>query len=135
MQGEQFLEITGQVTMQRVLESEPGGAMVMETTVTDAGTAYGTAANLVTTFTGTVRPDGTILGDGNGVLTTADGAMATFKAGGVGTISEDGGVSWAGAGYFYSSDEALARLNRVAAVFEYALDAQGNTSGTFWEWK
>jgi hypothetical protein len=27
------------------------------------------------------------------------------------------------------------RLNKIAAVFEYELDAEGNTHCEYWEWK
>jgi hypothetical protein len=30
---------------------------------------------------------------------------------------------------------AWARLNSVAAIYEYEVDAQGNTKGEVWEWK
>jgi hypothetical protein len=29
----------------------------------------------------------------------------------------------------------MIRLNNVAALFEYEVDAQGNTHSEYWEWK
>ena len=54
---------------------------------------------------------------------------------GVGTFKKDGGVSYRGAVYYSSSSQAWLRLNKVAAVFEYEVDAQGNTKSEIWEWK
>jgi len=29
----------------------------------------------------------------------------------------------------------LSRLNKVAVIFEYHVDAEGNTRSDYWEWK
>jgi len=37
--------------------------------------------------------------------------------------------------YFQTSAPAWSRLNSVAAIFEYEVDAQGNSRAQLWEWK
>lgn len=132
--GDRIAEFSGQISSQRVLPSD-GSSPIMETTVQDAGTVLGVAAQQIITYTSTVRADGSIAGEGQGVLTTAEGDMAAVTAAGVGTLGQGGAVEWVGSLYYFSSAEKLARLNGVVSVFEYAIDGQGNTKGEFWEWK
>jgi hypothetical protein len=44
-------------------------------------------------------------------------------------------VSYRGAVYYQTATPKWSRLNGVAAVFEYEVDAQGNTRAEIWEWK
>lgn len=61
--------------------------------------------------------------------------MATWIGQGMGTIKDDGGVAFRGAVYYTTSSEAWRRLNRVAAIYEFDVDAEGNTKAELWEWK
>ena len=61
--------------------------------------------------------------------------MATWTGGGVGILQAGGGVRFRGAIYLYSNSEQWKRLNTVASVFEYDVDAAGNYTGGLWEWK
>ena len=81
------------------------------------------------------RPDGSLYGEGQGVLLLQNGENMTLKGAGAGTIKAGGAVSYRGAVYFSTSSPKLARLNTVAAVFEFEVDASGNTHSKFWEWK
>ena len=60
--------------------------------------------------------------------------MATWKGGGVGKFT-GGGVSYRGAIYYSTASQKLARLNGIATVFEFEVDADGNTQSKIWEWK
>jgi hypothetical protein len=82
-----------------------------------------------------VRPDGTLYGEGQGVMVTKDGEMATWTANGVGTTNNDGTARFSGAVYYQTYPRQWSRLNNVTVVFEYEVDADGNTSSDFWEWK
>jgi hypothetical protein len=46
----------------------------------------------------------------------------------------DGGVTWRGAIYYQSQSPAFARLNGIACVYEYHVDASGKTEATQSEW-
>ena len=37
--------------------------------------------------------------------------------------------------YFETTAEKYLRLNTVAGVYEYEVDAEGNYTSTVWEWK
>ena len=53
----------------------------------------------------------------------------------LGLIGKDGSVRYRGAIPYQTALPKWARLNSVAAVFEYDVDAQGNTKAQISEWK
>jgi len=134
MLGERLGEDTGKVTSQRVLPAV-NGAPRMETSFQATGTLMGIAATDTATYVATLRPDGTLYGEGQGVLMGQSGESATWVGQGVGRFQKDGSISYRGACYYQSASPTWSRLNSIAAVFEYEVDAQGNTKGQLWEWK
>jgi len=134
MLGEKIGSESGKVTTQRVLPN-PGGGPKMETSFQSAGTILGAQATDIGTYWSVVRPDGTLYGEGQGVIMGKGGEMATWVGQGVGTIKKDGGVSYRGAIYYQTATPAWSRLNTVAGVFEFEVDGQGNSKSENWEWK
>lgn len=134
MLGDKIREATGKVTSQKVLPN-PGGGPKMETTVEVGGTLLGIEVRETVTYWSAVRPDGTLYGEGQGIVMGKGGEMATFLGQGVGTLKEDGALSYRGAVYYQTSSRDWARLNSVAGIFEYEVDAGGNTRAQIWEWK
>ena len=134
MLGEKIGGAEGKVTSQRVLPN-PGGGPKMETSFQSKGTLLGTNITETGTYWAIVRPDGTLYGEGQGVVMAKEGKMATWIGQGVGTMKKDGTVSYRGAVYYQSSSQKWSRLNKVAAIFEYEVDQQGNSRSELWEWK
>ncbi|MEK7405597.1 MAG: hypothetical protein AAB225_10865 [Acidobacteriota bacterium] len=134
MLGEKIGDSTGKVTSQRVLPT-PNGSPKMETSFQATGKLLGVDQTETATYWSALRPDGTVYGEGHGVVMGKDGELATWIGQGVGTIKKDGAVSYRGAVYYQSSTPKWARLNSVAAIFEYAVDAGGNSRSDLWEWK
>lgn len=134
MLGERIGEDTGKVTSQRVLPAV-NGAVRMETSFQAAGSTYGVAATDRGTYIATMRPDGTLYGEGQGVLMGNGGEAATWIGQGIGTFKKDGTISYRGACYYQSASPSWARLNTIVGVFEFEVDAQGNTKGQLTEWK
>ncbi len=134
MQGDKLGGESGKVTSQRVLASAGGGPK-METSFRASGTLLGVNETSTATYSSVMRPDGTVYGEGQGIVMGEDSHMATWIGQGVGTIKKDGAVSYRGAVYYQSSSPKWSRLNNVAAIFEYEVDAQGNTQSQLWEWK
>lgn len=134
MQGEKIGEASGKVTSRRVL-ANPGGGPKMETSFEASGRLLGVEGTETGTYWSVVRPDGSLFGEGQGIMMGKGGELATWVGSGVGTIRKDGGVSYRGAIYYQSSSAAWLRLNTVAAIFEYEVDAQGNSRSQLWEWK
>ena len=134
MLGEKICEETGQITSQRVLPN-PGGSPKMETSFQVSMTLLGVKATETATYWSVMRPDGTLYGEGQGITMGKDGELATWMGQGVGTMRKDGSASYRGALYYQSSSARWSRLNGIAAIFEYEVDAQGKTRAQLWEWK
>ena len=134
MLGEKIGEETGKVTVQRVLPN-PGGGPKMEISFQATGSLLGVATSDTGTYVAVMRPDGTLFGDGQGIIMGKGGEAGAWCGQGIGTLKKDGSVSYRGAIYFQSASPAWARLNKAAVVYEYEVDAQGNTRAQDWEWK
>ncbi len=134
MQGEKIGESSGKVTSQRVLPN-PGGGPKMEISFQASGKLLGVDESETGTYCSVVRSDGTLFGEGQGVIMGKEGELATWVGQGVGTIGKGGAVSYRGAVYYQTSWPRWSRLNSVAAIFEYEVDAQGNSRSQLWEWK
>jgi hypothetical protein len=133
MLGEMIGESRGKRTGRRVLSVDNG--FKVEVAFESNGKLLGIAAMEIGTYWSESRPDGTLYGEGHGVIIGADGNNATWKGQGVGRFVEGGAVSYRGAVYYSTASPKLARLNTVAAVFEFDVDAEGNTHSKLWEWK
>jgi len=133
MLGEQILELTGKRTGRRVLSTD--GGFKVEVSFEDNGKLLGQPANNMGTCWSGTRPDGTLYGEGQGVVIMQDGEMATWKGQGVGKLQPGGAVSYRGAVYYSTASAKLARLNSVAVVFEFEVGADGNIRTKGWEWK
>ena len=134
MLGELLYEEAGQITGIEVLPPEDGG-VVLKVSLQAAGRIQGVEHTSLWTYTSTTRADGSIFGQGRGVLTTADGDVvhilgrASDQSGGPGSP-----VNYRGAFHFQTRSEKFSRLNGMAAVFEYDVDADGKAAGKVWEW-
>jgi len=132
MLGELIYQGSGKRIVRRVLPTEPPK---VEVTFEGGGKLLGTDGMEIGTYTSTIRADGTIYGEGQGVFMTAQGDSVTWKGAGVGTFKERGAVSYRGAVYYYTASSKMSRLNKVAGVFEFESDENGNVQSTIWEWK
>ena len=134
MLGDVLYEETGNVQGIRVLPSEEG-AVVLEVSLQAAGRIQGVEHTSLWTYTSTTRAAGSIFGQGLGVLTTADGDVLHL----VGRASDQSGgpgspTHYRGAMHFQTSSDKFSRLNGVAGVFEYDVEADGSSTGKIWEW-
>jgi len=134
MLGDKLGEENGKVTVRRVLPGT-GAIPMVETSFQAEGSILGVAHRTLGTYSSMMRPDGSLLGSGQGIVMNAEGGGASWVGQGVGAIRKDGSVSYRGAIFYQTTAPQWARLNNVAAVFEYEIDPQGNTKAGLWEWK
>ena len=99
------------------------------------GRLLGIEVTNIATFSGVMRPDGTLFVEGQGVVMANDGGTASLIGQGSGRFTASGGVSYRGAIYGESATGSLARLNSMIIPFEAEADADQNISWRFWEWK
>jgi hypothetical protein len=133
MLGDQIGEETGRVLVRRVLPAD--GRPKVEVSVQTTGKLLGIDTRSMVTYTATVRSEGSVYGEGQGIVMGKNGETATLKGAGAGRLLGGGAVSYRGALYFESESEKWKRLNTIAVVFEYEADADGNTSSKAWEWR
>lgn len=132
MLGELYGETTGKRILRRVISSSP---LRVEVTFEDSGKMLGVTANGFGTYASEVRADGSLYGEGQGAIITQEGEAITWVGSGAGSLKPDGGVSYRGILYYRTESKKLAKLNEAPGVFEYDVDAQGNTHSKVWEWK
>jgi hypothetical protein len=132
MIGEQISETKGKRLVRRVLSVNPPSA---EVSFEDSGTLLGIAATGIGTYTSSIRADGSLFGQGQGISTTQDGEAVTWTGTGVGKFGAGGAVSYRGMLFFQTTSQKLARLNNACGAFEHDVDASGNTVSKIWEWK
>jgi hypothetical protein len=87
------------------------------------------------TYSSKPRADGTLCGEGHGVLVTQDGDTVTWKGIATGMFTGGGAVAYRGSLSYNTASKKLAKLNSIAGVFEFEVDAEGNTHSKIWEWK
>jgi hypothetical protein len=134
MLGDKIGEETGKVTVRRVLPGAGAGPM-MESSFQAEGSILGVAHRTTGTYSSVMRPDGNLFGNGQGIVMNAEGGATSWLGQGVGKLGKDGSVSYRGAIFYQTTSPQWARLNGVAAVFEFEVDPQGNTKAGIWEWK
>lgn len=132
MLGELLGETTGKRIVRRVLSTEPP---TVEVTFEDNGTMLGVPAGGFGTYTSVVRADGSMYGEGQGLMVTQDGEPINWKGSGQGKFGPGGAVSYRGILYYRTPSQKLAQLNAAPGVFEFEVDAAGNTSTKIWAWQ
>jgi hypothetical protein len=134
--GELIIEDRGKITGQRVIDVE---GPKIETSFTMRGKYKGQEGTNMGTYCSvmTEGEEGTMYGEGQGVLTTKDGqGMATWTGQGIGRFTSPGKISFRGSLFFRAhSGGKLSSLNNIVGVFEYEVDEEGNCSSKVWEWK
>lgn len=125
MLGEVIGELRGRRTARRVLSIDSG--FKVEVSFEDQGKLMGLEGGNVGTYLAVPRADGTLCGEGQGVFITADGETATWKGIGTGRFTGGGAVSYRDALTYNTTSKKLAQLNTFAGVFEFEVDADGNT--------
>lgn len=133
MLGEMIGETQGKIIVNRVLPSE-GNSPKVESSFQESGTILGVDVTDIGSYWSVVRADGTLYGEGQGVIMTDDGEMAAWTGQGIGRFSGRA-TSWRGSLFYQTQSKKLARVNGMVAVFEYEIDENGNTHARLWEWK
>ncbi len=129
MLGEKIADFSGTTAGQRVLADG-----TVETTVNLSGLLLGVQTNQIWTYVSEFRPDGSLSGEGHGVVMGEGGEAATGTAHAAGRLGEGGSASWRGVLFYESASEAWGPLNGLAGVLEFDTDAAGNATGGVWEW-
>jgi hypothetical protein len=133
MLGELIYEHKGKITSQRVLDVE--GAK-METSFSGSAKYRGTDGTEIGTYWSIYRPEGVLYGEGQGLITTKDGEIATWTGSGIGRFTGQGKIRFHGPLFYrtYSTGK-LAFLNNLVGVYENQIDEDQSLHYKVWEWK
>lgn len=131
MFGTQIEEGRGKRTGRRILATDP--QLKVEASVEEMATVLGAEGMLIVTYTSTVKPDGSLYGEGEAAFAALTGEMVTWKGIGVGRFGEGGSIHYSGSLSFLTASPKFAKLNGTAGVFHWDIDAQGNTHSRIWE--
>jgi hypothetical protein len=132
MLGKQIGTIKGKQIVRRVLSVNPP---TTEVSFEDTGEVYGIHVTGMGTYTSVIRPDGSLIGSGQGLTLTDNGEPVTWTGTGIGKFGAGGSVSYRGMLFLETQSTQLAALHNACAAFEYEVDPAGNITSTMWEWK
>jgi len=133
--GDLVLDETGQVTATRILSTDASGTN-MELSLTLNGTIRGVQQTTMWTYTTLTRADGSIYGNGQGLMTTQDGDVIHLIGHGSGAAPPPGGtVRFCTMLHAHGATGKYADLNTIGLAGEYEVDPEGNATNKCWEWK
>ncbi len=133
--GNLVMDETGSVTGMRVLSHDATGTR-MELSLQLSGTIRGVAETTSWTYNTLTRPDGSVYGEGLGIMTTADGDVVSLighgsaKAAGPGQSTHFRTMLHA-----HSASPKYADLNTIGLAGEYDVSPSGGATNKNWEWK
>ena len=137
--GDPFFVEQGRIIGQRVLAVTPQPQLefsfMANATINNGGNIVINAINTGTSVS-TLNADGTFRGEGQGILRTERGDVATWTNRVVGSITPEGTIITRGVGFWStpSTTGELAFMNNMITVFEVQIDREGNLSAREWEW-
>ena len=133
--GDLVLDETGQVTATRLLSTDASGTN-MELSLTLTGTIRGVPQTPMRPYTTLTTPDGSIYGNGQGIMTTQDGDVINLIGHGSGAAPPPGGtVRFCTMLHAHGATGSNADLNTIGLAGEYEVDPEGNATNKCWEWK
>ena len=137
MLGEQIIpDERGKIMGTRVCPSPPGQGPKMELTFQSTGKILGVDFSNTGTLQSVPKSEGVLYFEGQGVLTTKDGELASWTTQGVGKpTGANMAASLRGTVFFQTSSQKLAPLNSMCVVVTAEVDESGNMSAQLWEWK
>ena len=136
--GNPFFVEQGRIIGQRVLAVTPQPQLefsFMANASINTGDIVINAVNTGTSVS-TLNADGTFRGEGQGILRTERGDVATWTNQVAGNLTPEGPIITRGVGFWStpSTTGELAFMNGMITVFEVQIDRQGNLSAREWEW-
>lgn len=137
--GNPFFVEQGRIIGQRVLAVMPQPQLefsfMANATINNGNDTVINAINTGTSVS-TLNADGTFRGEGQGILRTQDGDVATWTNQVIGSLTPEGMIVSRGVGLWStpSTTGELAFMNGMITVFEVQIDGEGNLSAREWEW-
>lgn len=137
MLGDLVAEASGQMSAVRVLPLSDKGEIRTESSFVGSGHLLGIPIVDLGTFVQTLRSDGVLeVDEGNVLITGPNGEKAHLNGFALGKpLGAGNSAHFASCGIMRTTAPHWKRLNEVAIVSEYDVDAQGKFTVRAWEWK
>jgi hypothetical protein len=137
--GDPFFVEQGKIIGQRVLTVTPQPQIefsFMANATINNGDDVINAINTGTSVS-TLNADRTFRGEGQGILRTEGGEVATWTNEVVGNFTSEGTIITRGVGFWSTPPTTgeLAFMNDMITVFEVQIDMEGNLSAREWAWR
>jgi len=138
--GNPFFVEQGRIIGQRVLAVSPQPQLEFSFMANASINNGDDDGVIIATNTGTsvstLNADGSFRGEGQGILRTQGGGVATWTNQVIGSITPEGTIVTRGVGIWStpSTTGELAFMNNMITVFEVQIDREGNLSAREWEW-
>jgi hypothetical protein len=138
--GNPFFVEQGRIIGQRVPAVTPQpqleSSFMANATITHGSDTVSNAINTGTSVS-TLNADGTFRGEGQGILRTQAGDVATWTNQVVGNLTPEGTIVTRGVGFWStpSTTGELAFMDGMITIFEVQIDREGNLSAREWEWR
>jgi hypothetical protein len=137
--GNPFFVEQGRIIGQRVLAVMPQPQLEFSFMANASiNSSNGSIINAINTGTSvsTLNADGTFRGEGQGILRTEAGDVATWTNQVTGNLTSEGTIISRGVGFWStpSTTGELAFMNDMITVFEVQIDREGNLTAREWEW-
>jgi hypothetical protein len=137
--GDPFFVEQGKIIGQRVLTVTPQPQIefsFMANATINNGDDVINAINTGTSVS-TLNADRTFRGEGQGILRTEGGEVATWTNQVVGNFTSEGTIITRGVGFWSTPPTTgeLAFMNDMITVFEVQIDMEGNLSAREWAWR
>jgi hypothetical protein len=136
--GNPFFVEQGRIIGQRVLAVTPQPQLEFSFMANATINNSDIVINALNTGTSvsTLNADGTFSGEGQGILRTERGDVATWTNQVAGNLTPEGTIITRGVGFWStpSTTGELAFMNGMITVFEVQVDRGGNLSAREWEW-
>jgi hypothetical protein len=137
--GNPFFVEQGRIIGQRVLAVSPQPQLefsfMANASINNGNDSVINAINTGTSIS-TLNADGSFRGEGQGILRTQGGGVATWTNQVVGSITPEGTIITRGVGIWStpSTTGELGFMNNMITIFEVQIDREGTLSAREWEW-
>ncbi len=131
MLGEQIGEFKGNITVVRIL---PDGKTEMS--LHGIGTILGIEATFASTGVLSRSPNGALMEEATGLVTTADHDVVVMKITRIAVAwGKKRAAEFRGTSLFTTQSDKLLSLNKTIGISEFSTDENGNWISKEWEWK
>jgi len=135
MLGDIIYEGQGKLENRRIVGIKDGNPL-LEGTISQTGVIKGIDVTNLVTYNSILQSDGTIYGEGFGLISTLDGSgRVTWKGQSIARIAGETRRDIGSIFYNTDSTKKLSFLKDLVGVFEYETRNDGKIKGIVWEWK